>query len=154
MFRSTRKRRARSWTSAAKRLLEGVFACGNALHVNDLVDYVSESGETAGRAAADPIKKERRLVSVVCDESLLYVVPQRFDRAVPPAGRIVYFRSSQDMHGATLTLRCGERILFQKTYAHLRPPEMERLALALPPDALEGEEPLLFHLEAKTNAQA
>lgn len=30
----------------------GVFCCGNALHVNDLVDYVSESGELAGKAAA------------------------------------------------------------------------------------------------------
>ncbi|WP_418668486.1 NAD(P)/FAD-dependent oxidoreductase, partial [Allofournierella sp.] len=34
-------------------LAEGVFACGNALHVNDLVDYVSESGEGAGAAAAE-----------------------------------------------------------------------------------------------------
>jgi NADPH-dependent 2,4-dienoyl-CoA reductase/sulfur reductase-like enzyme len=33
-------------------LVDGVFACGNAVHVNDLADYVSESGETAGRAAA------------------------------------------------------------------------------------------------------
>ncbi len=33
--------------------VEGIFVCGNALHVNDLVDYVSESGEIAGRAAAD-----------------------------------------------------------------------------------------------------
>ena len=32
--------------------VDGVFSCGNALHVNDLVDYVSESGELAGRAAA------------------------------------------------------------------------------------------------------
>ena len=30
----------------------GIFSCGNALHVNDLVDYVSESGELAGKAAA------------------------------------------------------------------------------------------------------
>ena len=30
----------------------GIFSCGNALHVNDLVDFVSESGEEAGRNAA------------------------------------------------------------------------------------------------------
>jgi thioredoxin reductase len=30
-------------------LLRGIFVCGNALHVNDLVDYVSESGEIAGK---------------------------------------------------------------------------------------------------------
>jgi len=33
--------------------VEGVFCCGNALNVNDPVDYVSESGESAGRAAAE-----------------------------------------------------------------------------------------------------
>ena len=39
--------------------LPGVFVCGNALHVNDLVDYVSESGETAGAAAAAWAVRER-----------------------------------------------------------------------------------------------
>ena len=40
-------------------LVDDVFACGNALHVNDLVDYVSESGETAGKSAARLASAER-----------------------------------------------------------------------------------------------
>ncbi|MGN0520054.1 MAG: NAD(P)/FAD-dependent oxidoreductase, partial [Candidatus Fimenecus sp.] len=37
--------------------VDGVFSCGNALHVNDLVDYVSESGEIAGENAAKYAKR-------------------------------------------------------------------------------------------------
>ena len=36
--------------------IEGVFACGNVLHVHDLVDFVSEEAKTAGRNAAEYVK--------------------------------------------------------------------------------------------------
>jgi len=39
--------------------VDGVFCCGNSLHINDLVDYVSESGETAGQAAAQWVAAQR-----------------------------------------------------------------------------------------------
>ena len=42
----------------------GVFSCGNALHVNDLVDYVSASGEEAGRNAALYCTRERHSVNI------------------------------------------------------------------------------------------
>ncbi|NLI53107.1 MAG: FAD-dependent oxidoreductase [Clostridiales bacterium] len=133
-------------------LLQGVFACGNALHVNDLVDYVSESGETAGKAAAGSDRPERELLPVECDQSLLYVVPQRLDKAAAESERVFFFRSSADMDNALLTVSRGETRLLSKRYAHLRPPEMERLPLALSSEQLAGEEPLLFHLEEATHA--
>lgn len=51
--------------------VDGVFSCGNALHVNDLVDYVSESGELAGRAAAAyrPGQREQSL-EITPDDSI------------------------------------------------------------------------------------
>lgn len=127
-------------------LLNGVFACGNALHVNDLVDYVSESGETAGGAAARIKDVERSLLSVESDPSLLYVVPQRIDRNKKEAERVFFFRSSADMDGAILIVKKGDTILLRKRYAHLRPPEMERLSLALSPEQLQGDAPILFSL--------
>ena len=128
-------------------LLRGIFACGNALHVNDLVDYVSESGEIAGKAAADPARKSRGLVPVECDSSLLYVVPQRVDRNAGQQERVFFFRCSQDMDHATLTITKGATTLVTKQYAHLRPPEMERLPLVFTAEQLSGCEPLRFHLE-------
>ncbi|MPM74182.1 hypothetical protein SDC9_121167 [bioreactor metagenome] len=127
-------------------LLDGVFACGNALHVNDLVDYVSESGETAGLAAAGP-QNERSLLPVECDLSLLYVVPQRINRSANQQERVFFFRSSADLDGATLTVRKGAKTLLRKRYSHLRPPEMERLTLSLSPEQLLGDEPIMFSLE-------
>lgn len=137
-------------------LVSGVFACGNALHVNDLVDYVSESGETAGRAAAayakEHLSKTRDLCSVSCDESLLYVVPQKLERKATEPERTFFFRSARDMDSAVLTVIKGETVLLTKKYAHLRPPEMERLTLNIENSQISGEEPVLFHLEANTNA--
>lgn len=132
-------------------LLDGVFACGNALHVNDLVDYVSESGEVAGNAAAKGRSAERSFVSVACDSSLLYVVPQRIDRNAAETERIFFFRSSTDLDGATLSITKGDKTLYSKKYAHLRPPEMERLSLALTPDQLADSEPIRFSLEEVKN---
>jgi len=128
-------------------LLDGVFACGNALHVNDLVDYVSESGETAGKAAAHLRTSDRNLLPVTCEKSLLYVVPQRLDRNSAEAGRVFFFRSSADMDNATLHLSLGGKEIYSKKYAHLRPPEMERLALEFRSEQLSGDDPLVFSLE-------
>ncbi|MEN6594897.1 MAG: FAD-dependent oxidoreductase [Clostridiaceae bacterium] len=137
-------------------MTDGVFACGNALHVNDLVDYVSESGETAGRAAATYSKgrlgKERELSPVSCDETLLYVVPQKLDRNTAETKRTFYFRSARDMDDAVLSVTKGEAVLLKKKYAHLRPPEMERLTLIIENSQFSGDDPVLFHLEVNANA--
>ena len=128
-------------------LLRGVFACGNALHVNDLVDYVSESGEVAGAAAAEQTRRARGLLPVECDNSLLYIVPQRVSRNAETQECVFFFRSAKDMDNATLTITKGGNTLFSKRFSHLRPPEMERLPVLLTPEQLCGNEPLRFHLE-------
>jgi len=132
-------------------LLRGVYACGNALHVNDLVDYVSESGEIAGKAAANETCCSRGLVPVECDQSLLYVVPQRICRSLDEPERIFFFRSARDLDNATLTITKGEETLYSIKFAHLRPPEMERLPVQLTREQLDGNLPLRFHLEEQTN---
>ena len=133
-------------------LLRGVFSCGNALHVNDLVDYVSESGEIAGKAAASRSNCARGLVPVECDNSLLYIVPQRICRNAEKQDRLFFFRSARDMDNATLTITKGGNTLYAKKFAHLRPPEMERLPIRLTPEQLVGNEPLRFHLEDSEHA--
>ena len=128
-------------------MIRGIFACGNALHVNDLVDYVSESGEVAGAAAASRERAPRSLVPVECDNTMLYLVPQRINRNTTSTERVFFFRASRDMDHATLTVTKGERTLFTKSFSHLRPPEMERLSLVLTAEQLCGCEPIRFHLE-------
>lgn len=122
-------------------LAEGVFACGNAVHVNDLADYVSESGETAGRSAAayaaSRLKTggrapERRLTPLDAGPGFLYAVPQFVDLAAPRRGELAafYFRSrATETDGAVVRMSAGGTALLERRYPALRPPEMERFEL-------------------------
>ena len=107
--------------------VDGVFSCGNALHVNDLVDYVSESGELAGRAAARYVPAPRREVELHACPALLYAVPQRLDLNRDNSKTTLYFRSREVLDRCVLRLRVDGREVFSKRYPFLRPPEMERL---------------------------
>ena len=75
----------------------GVFVCGNASHVNDLVDYVTESGERAGAAAAAFIAghRTRRLLPLMADTHRLALCRTSVfvDMDAPESGAVVYFRS-------------------------------------------------------------
>ncbi|MCL2184936.1 MAG: NAD(P)/FAD-dependent oxidoreductase [Treponema sp.] len=119
-------------------MLDGVFCCGNALHVSDLVDYVSESGEAAGRAAArwaatgwvSVRRNENRLYAdVKPDDNLLYIVPQKLNLERTISSATVYFRSKNEMGKTMLNVTQNGREIFNKVYTHLRPPEMERIVL-------------------------
>jgi hypothetical protein len=89
---------------------------------------------------------------VECDNSLLYIVPQRICRNAEKQDRLFFFRSARDMDNATLTITKGGNTLYAKKFAHLRPPEMERLPIRLTPEQLVGNEPLRFHLEDSEHA--
>jgi thioredoxin reductase len=109
-------------------MVDGVYCCGNALHVNDLVDYVSESGETAGSAAASK-QGERSFTEITADKSLLYIVPQRINVNDIDAKAVVYFRSKDERGKSHLTVTLDGKEVYKKKYQRLRPPEMERLEL-------------------------
>ena len=115
----------------------GVFSCGNALHVNDLVDYVSESGEAAGKSAARYRPgQQRTLIPIMAGEGLLYAVPQRLDVAADRSAVTVYFRSRENLGPCRLVITADGREIYTRRYPFLRPPEMERLELDLSAQAL------------------
>lgn len=109
----------------------GVFSCGNALHVNDLVDYVTESGELAGFAAAHyrPENGCGEYVPLLPDGTLQYVVPQKI-RTDDKKETVLYFRSRETLRDGTFVIEADGREVFSKHYRNLRPPEMERLAVS------------------------
>ncbi len=109
-------------------LTDGIYACGNALHVNDLVDYVSESGETAGESAGRQIR-ERKLVPISTNGKLLYTVPQMLDLNSDVSKVIMYFRASEDLAKQKITVTANGKEIFSKRYAKLLPPEMERIVV-------------------------
>ncbi len=110
-------------------LLDGVFSCGNALHVNDLVDFVSESGETAGRNAAKWAHEYRTFASIEPGNGIAYTVPQRLHISDTDMNTVLYFRSRKVFQKVILQITVNGVPVFEKKYAHLKPPEMERLQI-------------------------
>lgn len=109
----------------------GVFSCGNALHVNDLVDYVSESGDLAGAYAAQYRPGRRVRVKIDYDSKLFaYVVPQYYDVARQD-DLTMYFRPRREQKKPAVELRVNEETAKRKKYIHLSPSEMEQLTLKI-----------------------
>lgn len=109
--------------------VDGVFSCGNALHVNDLVDYVSESGQIAGlNAARYPGDRRSETVDVTFDSAFMYVVPQKL--AIDSLDMVTfYLRSASVLENVRIKLLLNDQEVYHKTYKHMKPPEMVRLSL-------------------------
>ena len=134
--------------SASMTSVPGLFSCGNAYHVNDLVDYVSESGSLAGcqaaRYAREGAKREPG-ITVDAQGELAYLVPQCVRREDIKKKIPFYFRSRRTLEQCELTVKSGEKTLFQKTFRTVRPPEMERIEVDLSGKA-DGEASLTVTL--------
>lgn len=127
----------------------GVFSCGNALHVHDLVDFVSEEAGRAGRHAAEYILKgthqAERVVNVIPGEGVRYTVPSTVELDGADGEVRVRFRVRGVYKGASIVVRGGGEALLTKKRKIMVPSEMEEVVLkksALNGDiavAVEGE---------------
>ena len=122
--------------------LAGVYSVSNALHVHDLVDYVSETAETAGKALAAP--QSARQLADIQQQGFLYLVPQKLDLSSLQAKTTFYFRTAQPRTAAKLTVSVDDKVVFTKRFAYLKPPEMEKVDIPLHPT--KGQS-ILFNLE-------
>lgn len=136
--------------------IEGVFSCGNALHVNDLVDYVSESGQVAGQNASAYVEGTEGVQYIdvkMAGQDFLYVVPQKIDLNAKDEKVVLYFRSREVRENMRVTIKSGDKILFTKRYKKLKPPEMERIHLDLKGDyPLDALEIIMESAKAKDNS--
>lgn len=106
--------------------VEGIFACGNVLHVHDLVDFVTEESYNAGKNAADYVKGKRvegETVELVAENGVGYTVPKTInvnnvDNTVDVRFRVrnvfsdsyisVYFDGEKEIHRKKKVLAPGE----------------------------------------------
>ena len=110
--------------------IPGIFACGNVLHVHDLVDYVSEESAIAGRSAARFILGEGKKeigISIKTDGKVRYTVPQKLTEVADTA---VYFRVADVYRDAKIVVRDGENVIISKKKQKLAPAEMEKVELS------------------------
>lgn len=112
---------------------EGIFACGNVVHVHDLVDYVTAESSRAGEAAAKYAMGERRsgrIIEVSNGDGVGYTVPQRIRAEAVEKSVDIFFRVRNVYSGdLRITVKDGEKILASYKREHLAPGEMEHIAL-------------------------
>ena len=109
--------------------IEGVFACGNVLHVHDLVDYVSEEAVIAGESAAKYIagmREKSEVANISVDGRVRYTVPQKISEIKETE---VYFRVANVYRDAKILVKNGENVLLSKKAQKLAPAEMEKVKL-------------------------
>ncbi len=108
----------------------GIFACGNVLQVHDLVDYVSEEAERAGKGAAEYItgmQNSDKGIRTKAGKGVRYVLPQVIrsrDRDVP-----LFFRVTQPFGKVKITVSDGEKTLAVAKRLKAAPGEMEKIVL-------------------------
>lgn len=109
---------------------KGIFACGNVLHVHDLVDFACEEAEIAGKSAAKYALGElttNNSFSIVNGKNIGYVVPQKISK---PAENVkIYFRVSNVYKNVTFKIKDGDKVVLERKKASVAPGEMETLIL-------------------------
>ena len=112
---------------------EGIFACGNVLHVHDLVDYVSEEAAMAGVSAASFVTVGQRtrtdFVEIAAEQGVRYTVPQRLDTEHMKDQITVRFRVADVYKDRYISVYYdGERVSHKKKRV-LAPGEMEQVII-------------------------
>lgn len=133
--------------------VDGIFACGNVLHVHDLVDYVSEEAEIAGRSAVQYICQEmqterKQEIPIHTDGKIRYTVPQKITKQQDVS---VFFRVAEVYRDKKLQVfakKAGseeKNLIYSRRKRKMAPGEMENLVLQAAD--LEDAEELFFKLE-------
>ncbi|MCC8060832.1 MAG: NAD(P)/FAD-dependent oxidoreductase [Clostridiales bacterium] len=111
----------------------GVFACGNVLHVHDLVDYVSEEAALAGGYAADFVKTEKDAgkapVALKAENGVRYTVPQYLDPEAMADKLTVRFRVADIYKNRSICVYFDGKLVSRTKKRVLAPGEMEQVVL-------------------------
>ena len=133
--------------------VSGVFACGNVLHVHDLVDYVTQEAEAAGASAARFATDRERafssggIVPVTPAGAVRYVVPQRLDLGALPQAVTFRFRVGAPVDAATVSVEAGGRTLLRRRRPIMVPGQMEQLTIGREDLLAAGEDGVAIRVE-------
>ena len=115
--------------------IEGIFACGNVLHVHDLVDYVTMEGQKAAKSAKKYLddlleqKKTKPEIKVIPGNGLRYVLPQHIYLKDPEEKIKVFFRSKARYKDVVIKAIMNDEVIAKKKVIRLIPSEMESVEI-------------------------
>ena len=111
----------------------GIFASGNVLHVHDLVDFVTDESEKAGKAAGIYVKHGESTVNNVIEtkqgEGVGYTVPQKIRKDEVDKGVELSFRVRNNYHDAAIVIKDGDTQIARFKREHMAPAEMEKVMI-------------------------
>ena len=110
--------------------IKGIFACGNSLHVHDLVDYVTEEGRLAGQKVAKYLKNELVCVNnveVVSKDNVNYVIPNTITNISEAIN--IKFRVKKPFKKCIIVIKNNDEIIKKINKQYMLPAEMENIKL-------------------------
>ncbi len=128
--------------------VSGIFSCGNVLHVHDLVDYVSDEADLAGKCASKYILNkysEEDYFKIKPCNGVRYVVPQRVHKSYMDNLHL-YFRVDNEYRNVNIKVKSGENIIYSHRKLKVAPGEME--SINIPKENLKNiDEEIVICLE-------
>ena len=118
--------------------VEGIFSCGNVLHVHDLVDFVTHESERAGKAAAEYLKAKaeqktaeetEKPVNLINGDFIGYTVPQKVTVSKVDKFIEVLFRVRAVLKDVNVVVKAGDTVLMSKAHEQMLPAEMEKIII-------------------------
>lgn len=111
---------------------DGIFACGNVVHVHDLVDFVTAESQKAGKAAADYVlngeKGKNDFIALSNGNGVGYTVPQKIRKGAD--GAEIFFRVRQIFGNSSIVVKDeNDNLIAKFKREHLAPGEMEKISI-------------------------
>lgn len=111
--------------------VDGIFACGNVLQVHDLVDFVSEEAELAGKSASEYVRcgaDKKDEINCISQDKITYVLPQKIDKN--KSGKVtLFFRVNGVYKNCRVVVENDGREILSVKKRVVVPGEMERIIL-------------------------
>ena len=112
---------------------EGIFACGNSLHVHDLVDFVTKEGRAAGKGAARYLKglvaRNDKKIECAAGNGIGYVLPQIVNKDNIDENVEFKFRVRGPMENKKVVVKLNDKVIKSVVKLHLLPAEMETIVI-------------------------
>lgn len=131
--------------------IKGVYVCGNALHIHDLVDYVSEEGELAGEFASKNITNLPLMssINIVAGQHVNYTVPSKLSLYEGDDLKQfnIKFRIRKPIEKAIVYFKQGDHLVRKLNKTFLIPSEMESINIPYKLLKVDSTEPLTVSVE-------
>lgn len=113
--------------------VDSVFACGNVVHVNDLVDNVTVESMVAGKYAVlyamNKLPDAKEIIEITAGNNIRYICPQVIKTSEDNENIELYFRVTTPDKEVKLVVKSGDRVIASKNGIRINPGEMEHVKI-------------------------